>query len=386
MNDSGDNDPGRQMSGPLENADANACSPPRRRVIYDGTRADLVRIAIPNTLLALATLGIYRFWGKTRLRRYLWSRVSFDGDRLEYSGRGRELFVGFLIALLILAPLVAVSLAAELLYPGDIQVLGVMQGAQYLIVLFLINVAIFRARRYRLSRTQWRGVRAGQSGSAVGYSLRAMAWLLVTGLTLGICFPLFSIALHRYRTENTWFGGQRMNFDGRARDLMMSWLGALLLWPFTLGLSYVWYRVGEWRYFVSRTRWGPLKFESGLRTGRVIGIYLLYFVSVLVMFGLLFGLVLSGFGDGLSNFDPQLAASNLKTPAGTELWGLAAMLFFLLALSVLHVLLVLHPMAAALFESLTVVGEEDFGSIAQGRQNIPGRGEGLADALDVGDF
>ena len=58
---------------------------------YDGKGGEIAKIALTNGLLGLVTLGVYRFWGKTRLRRYLWSHVSLDGDRLEYTGRGIDL-------------------------------------------------------------------------------------------------------------------------------------------------------------------------------------------------------------------------------------------------------------------------------------------------------
>ncbi len=70
---------------------------------YDGRAGEVGSIALANSLLGLVTLGIYRFWAKTRLRRYLWSHVSMEGDRLEYTGRGIELFIGFLIAGVFLA-------------------------------------------------------------------------------------------------------------------------------------------------------------------------------------------------------------------------------------------------------------------------------------------
>ena len=37
------------------------------------------------------------------MRRYLWNHFSLLGDRFEYRGRGRELFIGFLLVLLMLA-------------------------------------------------------------------------------------------------------------------------------------------------------------------------------------------------------------------------------------------------------------------------------------------
>ena len=50
-----------------------------QRLEYDGARGPVAKIAVSNALLTLATLGAYRFWGKTRMRRYLWSRGLLPG-------------------------------------------------------------------------------------------------------------------------------------------------------------------------------------------------------------------------------------------------------------------------------------------------------------------
>jgi uncharacterized membrane protein YjgN (DUF898 family) len=47
---------------------------------YDGKMGAVAGITALNAILALATLGIYRFWGTTRLRRYIWSRIEVFGD------------------------------------------------------------------------------------------------------------------------------------------------------------------------------------------------------------------------------------------------------------------------------------------------------------------
>src|SRR5689334_11823780 len=57
----------------------------------------LGRIALLNALLMVLTLTVYRFWAKTNVRRHIWSCVHINGEPLEYTGRGVELFLGFLI-------------------------------------------------------------------------------------------------------------------------------------------------------------------------------------------------------------------------------------------------------------------------------------------------
>ena len=60
-------------------------------------------LVIRTVALTVMTLGIYRFWVRTRLRRYIWSSIMPAGDSFEYTGTGLEKFLGFLIALVVLA-------------------------------------------------------------------------------------------------------------------------------------------------------------------------------------------------------------------------------------------------------------------------------------------
>src|SRR3712207_2766510 len=56
-------------------------------------------LGLKNGLLNLVTLTLYRFWGKTEVRRRVWDGVQMNGEPFEYTGRGVELFMGFLLAL-----------------------------------------------------------------------------------------------------------------------------------------------------------------------------------------------------------------------------------------------------------------------------------------------
>lgn len=68
---------------------------------FDGTWQEFAPIAFTNLLLSIVTLGIYRFWATTRERQYFWSRTRFVDERLEWAGTGMELFIGFLLVLVL---------------------------------------------------------------------------------------------------------------------------------------------------------------------------------------------------------------------------------------------------------------------------------------------
>ena len=67
------------------------------QVDFTGDRNAFLQLVARGAGLELVTLGFYRFWLVTDIRRHLWSNTVIDGDAAEYTGRGRELLIGFLI-------------------------------------------------------------------------------------------------------------------------------------------------------------------------------------------------------------------------------------------------------------------------------------------------
>lgn len=111
------------------------------------------RLLARGAALLMFTLGIYRFWLTTDIRRYLWSNTELAGESFEYTGTARELLLGFLIAIAILLPLYAAFFLLTLS-------LGELSSWIALLCLTLLgHYAVYRARRYRLTRTVYRGVR-----------------------------------------------------------------------------------------------------------------------------------------------------------------------------------------------------------------------------------
>jgi hypothetical protein len=53
-----------------------------RKLNFHGNGFDLFSIFIVNALLIIVTLGVYYFWGKVKIKRYLYSQLEFDGDRI----------------------------------------------------------------------------------------------------------------------------------------------------------------------------------------------------------------------------------------------------------------------------------------------------------------
>src|SRR4249920_3456218 len=184
--------------------------PPPMPVAFSGKRSEFFHLVKRGAGLELVTLGFYRFWLLTDMRRHPWANTLVDGDAAEYTGRGRELLIGFLVALAILVPIYLgyflIGLEAERLQAF---------ASIPLIAFFYMfgQFAIYRARRYRLTRTVWRGVRFWMKGSGWSYALQASLWGVLTALTLGLALPWRTAALERYKMRHSYYGNLQGSFE-----------------------------------------------------------------------------------------------------------------------------------------------------------------------------
>src|ERR1700687_5266656 len=122
-------------------------------VAFSGERGEYRRLVTRGAGLELITVGFYRFWLATDIRRHLWSNTLIDGDAAEYTGRGRELLIGFLFALAILVPVYLVYFIVGL----EVERFRAFASFPLFLFFYLFGqFAIYRARRYRLTRPVWR--------------------------------------------------------------------------------------------------------------------------------------------------------------------------------------------------------------------------------------
>lgn len=154
-----------------------------------------------NVLLFFLTLSFYRFWGRTRIRQYVWNHISIFGDRLEYTGTGKELCIGFLITLPIYGMMVLVSETFE---------------SQLMLLAFLIvgYFAVFSGYRYRITRTNWRAIRSHFPLSMSDkYSILCLKRAAINGLTLGLTLPRSDLLKWQFLVENFSVGNVRARFN-----------------------------------------------------------------------------------------------------------------------------------------------------------------------------
>ena len=171
---------------------------------------DFVGLSFKNFLLNMVTLSLYRFWAKTEVRRRIWDKVSLNGEPFEYTGTGKELFFGFLKAMVIVfLPFLAVVLAVQFVSKWFIALLLPM----YFGLFVLLGAAIFMAFRYVAGRTTWRGVRFRAKGSAASYGWAYFGYLLLTSITFGWFAPAMTMRMEGKLWSSLSFGDKKLTWQ-----------------------------------------------------------------------------------------------------------------------------------------------------------------------------
>ncbi|MGY4476865.1 uncharacterized membrane protein YjgN (DUF898 family) [Bradyrhizobium sp. USDA 3364] len=367
--------------------------PPPMPVAFSGNRKEFFRLIARGAGLELVTVGFYRFWLTTDIRRHLWSNTQIDGDAPEYTGRGKELLIGFLVALAILVPIYL----GYFLIGIEAEHLKAFASLPLVAFFYLFGqFAIYRARRYRLTRTVWRGVRFWMSGSGWIYALKASLWGLLVMITLGFALPWREAALERYKMRHSYYGDLQGSFEGRGWDFFKRGWWLWLLMPFAL-ISYVFipfayaaFKAIEWRWWLSGIRFGEVRLESTLPRGALIGFYW-KMIGWIVLLGMVFAAYL-----GLCTFlVASIDGSSIETLFKTEgfarsiplivLFGIGY-LAFALAMNVVMRVYLMRDLWVRVLSSTIVHNIEAAADVTARGDLANALGEGFADGLDVGGF
>jgi len=405
-------------------------------VRFLGQRRFYWRLLIRGAALLMVTLGIYRFWLATDVRRFLWSNTEIAGEALEYTGTALELLIGFLIAIAILIPVYAGFFLAAL----DLGVLGKLSGVTAFAALGILGqYAIYRARRYRLTRTIYRGLRFHQEGSAWAYAFRAMLWWVATVLSFGLVYPFQLASLERYKMRHTFYGDLAGSFDASGLRLLVrglpmwflvfaplavavsgfigiDWraladtlaqggddmmskiegsnpgLGAVIVFAMLMGgvsiilaaLLYPAFQAVVLRWWSSGLCFGAIEVRSHLRIRHVYGAYA-RFVGYAILFSIAMGIV----GVPVSLFITAIGGVGRFAAGGEIAMTFAALLGYVitaLGYSTIYRATVLLSLWQLGMESLQLSGLSALENVKATGRPSSALGEGLADALNVGSY
>ena len=381
---------------------------------FYGKWQEFLPIAFTNMLLTLVTLGFYRFWGITRERHYLWNKSRFIDDRLAWTGTGMELFIGFIMAVVIFfVPFIGLQFFMQaLILQGHIGMVAGLTLVFYVGLLYLAGFAIFRALRYRLSRTQWHGIHGGSDDQGFGFGW-SYAWKTMAGaMAMGLLIPWsmtqlwaerwnkMSFGPHRFESGPTWeslmkryvlcylapiagliLGGIMMAAGAVSNSPVGAGLGGILMllgFYVALPLAALAYYAAFFREMVSTLSLSSLDFQFKARTKDWILLFLGN-LGLSLLAGLIGVLITLPLGiASLTNIQPGEIPFN-----GNVVMLILVILMFVIPFGLAGAL-GRYRNWAFFIRHMEATGEVDLGELTQSTTRATSHGEGLFDALDIG--
>lgn len=329
---------------------------------YVGTVGGLVPIVILNLFFTIITIGIYRFWAKTNIRKYLWSKTRFDGEAFEYIGTGGELFVGAIMIGFLLTPFFIGFSYLSMLYP---LIAPYFVLVLYPLIMFLVGVAVYRAQVYRMSRTRWRRLRYAQLPRSMVFGLMTIKYIILYLITFGLITPYLICKMWNFIMNNKRFGSGIFYCDVKSKPLFkvwaLSWLAAFIV------LGGIFFAISD-AVLTNNT------------TVILIG-YVIAFIALAVIFAwfkaALFSHLFSGVRFETLQFDFKIdPIEYLKFSVINTL-----IIIFTLGLGSAFVT---QRWVRLICDKLTIEGYVKFVEIVNSPERGPMFGEGLAEAFDIG--
>ena len=354
---------------------------------FSGSWREYAPIAFTNLLLTIVTLSIYSSWAKTRTRQYLWSRTRFIDDRLDYAGTGLELFIGKIMALfLFVIPVGIVNLMLQgVLLRGHQGMAALIGVTVYVGLIYLVGVAIFRALRYRLSRTYWHGIRGGSDDGGFAFGWQYL-WRTVVGyLALGLMVPWSMTKLWNRRWGAMSFGPMRFAADAKWENIigryMIFYLSPVFITVGFIAIIVIIGGLGVVSGGISTRAPGPGLFVAVIVAA--VGFYLFFFVALGIVALVYYS---AFFREGVGAL--RLGGLSFGFTARTRdfLWLYLGNIGLVLATLGVGYIFVPYRNWAFFVRHAQAYGDVTLDDLTQSATREPGQGEGLLDAFDVGAF
>ncbi|WP_296404454.1 YjgN family protein [Psychrobacter sp.] len=280
-----------------------------KHIEFKGTGGEYFKIWIVNVLLCILTLGIYYPWAKVRTNRYFYANTTYLDRFFDYHATGKQLFLGYLIAMFILIVIVIINQV----FP--------MAGFILPIVIFAVMPwIIWRSLKFTMRVTSFSNVRFSFKGALktsyfIYMLIPVVGYLAVVLLILGSLFPLM----------------QSIEGDGSipvAASTLIAVVGVVA----TLGLAI--YLGGLFtkkaaEYQVGQTKYGQGNFFIDIKTGTFVKIAFktaLVAIGCYLVLAALFAVIFSSTMAG--GFDPEAMANEMATASASPLLAIGLVLVY----------------------------------------------------------
>lgn len=255
------------------------------KLSFEGKGNTYFGIVVVNWLLTVITLSIYYPWAKAKQLKYLYGATALNGDHFVFNGTGREMFIGYIKALVIFGIIYGILFLSVYLEEPYIGLI-----VFYFAFISVLPIAIHGSYRYRFSRTSWRGIRFGYRGNRTELLISFFKWIFFTIITLGIYGSWMEMNLRRYLINNIRVGDVEFNYKGKGGDYFILNLVGSLLTMITLGIYSFWFYKQLFAYYIDNLSLHKdgtqIKFKSTATAGDIFKLYIVNFSVLIFTLGL----------------------------------------------------------------------------------------------------
>jgi len=230
-----------------------------KKIIFKGKGNEFFSVYLLSIFLSIVTLGIYYPWARVKILKYLYNETELEGSSFTFHGIGKEIFIGMLKALTMLAVVFGIYILLLVYVNIFIAILF------YLVALIFIGpAAVVGSLKYRASRSSWRGIYFGYRGTYKSMFFILLKGLLLTIITFGIYGSWFTTSLYKEILKNLRMGNLTFNYRGQGEDLFVVNLKGIILTYITLGIYFFKYQSDRYKYLM-----GNINLDLGGQTGKV---------------------------------------------------------------------------------------------------------------------
>ncbi|HIC77824.1 MAG TPA: DUF898 family protein, partial [Sulfurovum sp.] len=219
---------------------------------FTGSGSEYFKIWIVNVLLTIITLGMYYPWAKVRNKRYFYANTNLADRNFEYHATGKQLFIGFLIAMIFF-----------IIYSGIGQLNPALSGIFMLIFFLALPWLVWRSLMFNMRVTSFSNVHFSFKGSLKRAYMIFLGYPALFFLFFGLIGVLASLLIPNLQNIKSMMS----EVDPAIIGIVGTVIGLIMFVGYMYFLAFIRKNVTE--YTIGNSYYGQGKFEASISTKKL---------------------------------------------------------------------------------------------------------------------
>lgn len=257
----------------------------RYELKFNGTGGELFSVLLVNWILIVITFGLYYPWAKANKLKYMYESTTLNDDEFEFRGTGREMFVGFIKAVVLFG---IIGFVVYTLIKSRMILAGILTF--YACLLVIIPLVIHGSYRYRLSHSSWRGIRFRYDGNRNIFILNFFRDLFFTIISMGVYGAWFTVNIRSYLIGKIRLGNLHLRYEADGLRYFIINFRGYLLTLITFGIYSFWWIKDSFAFYVDNLSAGKdgktIRFRSTMSAGDAFELIVISYLILIFTLGI----------------------------------------------------------------------------------------------------